>query len=294
MNGIYLEAIISGGFWSDTKDPIYLGVYGKNGGREFALQVNGESPFTVDGATVKLILGQTSCNRPGLQVDNSLNLKENDPSLNPIGLNDIEFVYLRKFGGQTGNTDDWAEFSKITVIFRDSSGKLLRYIKVGRIHFAKEAGLAHWLTKDLTVPRCKVTIRLNNIHHIEIANHSAGNNWFLKWHMLVPPFTLTDNFDAKINPNNNNEEWNQLLNRTYSFEIEGCCGPVPIIIFCESRERDWPSPDDIGFNAGTTVVDCSIPNSSVPLQIQTDVDGNSNNKKSRLTYFFEIETECLD
>lgn len=192
------------------------------------------------------------------------------------------------------SVDDWAEFSKATVLFRDSSGNLLRFKKTGRIHLAKEAGLIHWLIKDTTVPKCKVTVRLNNIHHIEIATHSAGNRWLLTWYIVVPPTTKSDSFSANINPTNSNEEWNELMNRSYSFEIEGCCGPVPIIIHCISKEKDWTSGNDYGSNVAATVVDCSIPDNSVPLQIQTDVYGNSVNRRSRLTYFFEIETECVD
>ena len=294
MNGIYVEATVSGGFWSETKDPIYLGIYGKNGGREFALQVDGASPFTQEGSTVKLILGVPCCKKVGTQVDKSTGLNENDPSLNPMSLEDIEFVYFRKYGGKTGHTDDWAEFSNVTVLFCDSDDQLLRYKKKGRMHFAKEAGLQHWLERDPTVPRCKVTVKLRNIHHIETANNSAGHNWQLRWHIIVPPFSSVDSYSARINPSNENEEWNQLLDRSYSFEIEGCCGPIPVIIMCMSREHDFFTFDDIGAGSNHTVVDCSVGNNAVPLEVQTDVHGENNNNRSRLTYFFEITTECLD
>jgi len=304
MNGIYIQATIGGGFWSDTKDPIYLGVYGKNGGREFALQVNGESPFTSDGATVNLILGQPCCNKTGLQVDNSLNSKENDPELNPLGVNDIEYVYLRKYNGETGTTDDWTEFSSVSVLFCDSSGNLLRFKKSGRIHMAKEAGLQHWLIKDPTAPKCVVTIKLKNIHHIPIADNPAGHRWHLSWHMLVPesvsPSSGVDSLILNVNPSSSNEEWNEVLNRSYSYEVEGCCRKSPVIISCVSSQREPHKPGfgihiphvHIGVSTGSTVLQCSVPDNADSFQVETDV--RSDNGKSRLTYFFDVEMECFD
>jgi hypothetical protein len=294
MNGIYVEATISGGFWSDTKDPIYLGVYGKNGGREFALQVDGESPFTNDGATVKLILGQACCNKTGIQVDNSTGLNANSPSLNPMNLNDIEYVYFRKYEGETNSTDDWAEFSKITVLFCDSSENLLRFNKSGRIHFARETGLQHWLSK-IDPPKCQIKMILNKIVHEDVATNPAGFEWDLKWLGIVggvdAQWAILPHYDTSgwSDP----DDWEVSPNSSLTFNVDGCCGVHPVAILCQSIERDWPSAEDIGTSSIGFNVDCSNPG-TIQQQVATFINGQSSNRKSKITYYFSIQTSCLD
>ncbi len=293
MNGIYLELKLGNGSWSDTKNPIYLGVYGRNGGREFALQVNNSSPFTTDGTVVKLIIGQPCCNKTGLQVDNSQSLKENDPLLIPMNLSDIEFVYIRKYGGETSGSDDWAEFSKIVVLFCDSAGKLLRFKKEGRIHFAKEAGQQHWLTIT-EPPKCEIKITLNKIVHDDIEKYPAGYDWDLNWVCFVggvgAQWVTLPHYDTSgwSDP----DDWEVYPNSMLTFYAEGCCGAYPVVIMCQSIERDWPSADDIGTNAISLIADCS--NSNVlQYQVETIINGNSNNRKSKITYFFSVQATCL-
>lgn len=300
VTGINVDITVAGGYWSSTNDPLYLGVYSKNGGREFALQVNGNSPFTNDGATVNLVLGNPCCQKEGssfLQVDNSQNLKENDPLLNPIEINDIENVYLRKYGGQSSVTDDWGELSKVSILFCDSSGKLIRYKKEGRLHFSKESGQQHYLTKT-TPPKCRVTIKLDNIHHNDMAAKPAGFDWVLNWWYIVPgaiaPASWGDSYSEKIKKKDEPDEWDRSPSSIHTFEVEGCCGIVPVIIMCISREKDlWPNADDVGSGSTSFYMDCSIPNNSTQKTVENYVNGSNNNKKSKLTYTFTITTQCL-
>lgn len=148
ISQVVLEFKTGNKSWSKTKDSVYLGVYGKNGGREFSLNVNGKSPFEKPNATVSLVLGENVSKSAGIQVDKSLDKGVNDPTLHPLHLHDVEFVYVRKHEGQSDRTDDWAEFSEIKVLLFNSVGKVLPFAKRGLVSLSKESGLKHWLLKD--------------------------------------------------------------------------------------------------------------------------------------------------
>ncbi len=292
VSGVNIDITVGSGSWADSKDPIYLGVYGKNGGREFPLQVNGDSPINTIGATINLVLGTSCCNKEGvnyLQIDNSQNLSHNDPLLNPIELEDIEYVYLRKYGGQYASSDDFGELSEVSVLFCDNLGNVIRYRKEGRIHFAKEAGLQHWLV-ETDPPRCRVLITLDEISHEDgPSTPPAGNNWILTWNALVGGNSNSDSVQYLWMPD---DEWTRRPGRTLEFEIVGCnCGTIPIQLNCQSL-MPTPFPPFFGFDTASLQIACTDQGNTLNQILTTVVPGVPG--LSILTYTFTIEATCID
>lgn len=77
---------------------LYLGVFGKNGGREFPLMTENSDVFSSN-STIALVLGEIPSEiPPPLYPQKPLNTEpgqKSDPALYPIDFDNLEFVYVR-------------------------------------------------------------------------------------------------------------------------------------------------------------------------------------------------------
>jgi hypothetical protein len=106
---------------SKTAEQLYVGLWGTSGGREFPLR---SREFDEDGnfaaGTVRVFLlgwlpvgAKPPEGRPSDRTDPG---EANDPTLLPIELDDVQYVYLRKQATGTGSDDDDAyRLIRITV-----------------------------------------------------------------------------------------------------------------------------------------------------------------------------------
>jgi hypothetical protein len=137
--GILVKLDISGAPGSGTDDPIYLGVMGKQGGREFPLNRSGDNDWEA-GSKAYYAIGTVPCEeRPDAApfAARSEPGKRNAPDRFDIGADSIDSVYLRKREGVSSITDDAVSILKANVIIHDSDN--------GKKHWSLESKLGVWL-----------------------------------------------------------------------------------------------------------------------------------------------------
>ena len=99
-----------------TDDPLYVGVSGTDGGREFPLDVAWFDDFERR-SRVKYALGEIwdEDALAGARRPKQAKLGWNDPSLFYVGFDAIDRVYLRKQSGRRAGQDDAYELDEIEV-----------------------------------------------------------------------------------------------------------------------------------------------------------------------------------
>jgi hypothetical protein len=116
LRGIVVQLNTGLGRHSGTDDPLYLGVCGTSGGREFPLDV-----AWFDDAErrsrVKYVLGrvweEAAC--AGARQPKRAQADWNDPALFYVGFEAIDRVYLRKQTGRSRTDDDAYELDEVEV-----------------------------------------------------------------------------------------------------------------------------------------------------------------------------------
>lgn len=171
ITGIGLELYVDNWPPSDTEDALYLGVYGSSGGREFPLDVQGYEEFQ-PGEDVKLNIGglcHWQANQNPHIVTASTGGAANDPAIDNIDLDSVEFVYLRKNLGSAQGLDDELKLSRADVWLCDGS-KERYFSKSVRMFFGYEYGAKHWLVgrsagDHPVVKRCHAKVVLSSIQY---------------------------------------------------------------------------------------------------------------------------------
>jgi hypothetical protein len=142
---------------AETDDEVYLGMWGKAGGREFPLS---SSPYTKNfqrGVETEYQLGVNVIGQSAVYSDHSAPGEQNDPAGIPIDLSSIDYVYLRKQAYGTGGDDDaWHLLRAIVVIYDTQTyptqpGSQYREFSVhppNGVWLANEFGHQVWLTED--------------------------------------------------------------------------------------------------------------------------------------------------
>ncbi|WP_128223454.1 hypothetical protein [Halobacteriaceae bacterium SHR40] len=126
------------GRYTGTDDHVYLGVYGPEGGREFALDVAGFDDWEPDSSVdYRFGSGGGAGRDPRTAEDQLYNISISTP--------DITHVYLRKQGDRTRSGDDYWELSDATVYLfpRGSGGRV--FTLPGTARLGNEYGHKVWL-----------------------------------------------------------------------------------------------------------------------------------------------------
>ncbi len=184
ITGIALDLYVAASsIYDGTADPLYLGVYGTDGGREFRLEMTEgigtttEGIVSVQGVQEKVYLGAlchfTPAETPVQIVGSNGGL--NDPRTCDLDLDSVQFVYLKKRLRKDVNKDDRLILSQAEVFLCDGT-KTREFKQSCPMPFGYEAGGKHWLVGDpVTVnpsdQKCHVTVTLKSIKY---SNKSVG------------------------------------------------------------------------------------------------------------------------
>ena len=134
--------------WAGTDDHLWIGVFGKGGGREFCLDVRHFDDFEPD-AYVKYWFGnvwdgaELSGARKPWQSQATENW--NNPSVDDVDLDAVEYVYLRKSGTRRSDRDDAYVMDDVTVILYGTSPQKRVFQRTKDIRLSNESGLQVWL-----------------------------------------------------------------------------------------------------------------------------------------------------
>lgn len=298
ITGITIELDTSVDWWAPTKDALFLGVYSKHGGREFRL--NGEVDLNVTDQTITLALG-TPCCKTGeeVQVQHSTNGGVNDPLLNPIRLSDVDFVYLRKETAEsTSVNDDQYKLDACTVLLCNGKGGLRKFTKHNNINFSDEGGLQHWM-REVSAPTCYITVKLKAIYHNDMAKRPAGFEWYFDFGFKLngTVHKILDNKFIKINRWKEPDEWERWFEKSITIPIVGCCGTKhEIEVYGNATEDDhpWWAQDDYGEAHEHHAISCTKTPSTIQPTLEYIVDGNANNRKSKIKMWYEITSVCVE
>lgn len=139
--------------WAGTDDPIYIGVVGKGGGREFALDVEGFNDFE-KGTDVKYWFGTVwdgdalgGAKKPYHSEADADTRRWNKPSHDDIELDQVDYVYLRKAAFFKDRLDDRYLLSEVEVTLYASSPSKRTFKSTGTFALANEFGLQVWLSE---------------------------------------------------------------------------------------------------------------------------------------------------
>ena len=129
-----------------THDPIYVGVSGTAGGREFPLDVAGFDDFERR-SRVKYRLGNVwdEDALAGAREPRGAKDDWNDPSLAYIGFAEIDRVYLRKHSGRSRLDDDAYELDEVEVILYGEEGEKRVFRCTTALWLGIEYGAKVWL-----------------------------------------------------------------------------------------------------------------------------------------------------
>ena len=127
--GILVRLDISGAAGSGTDDPIYLGVMGPRGGREFPLKRSGKNDWEA-GSKARYVVGTVPVDDvpPDAAVaTRSKSGERNSPDRSDIDAEAIQTVYLRKREGVSSITDDAVSILRAEAIIYDDNGAAQRW-----------------------------------------------------------------------------------------------------------------------------------------------------------------------
>jgi hypothetical protein len=292
IKGIRVDLGTASFFWSPTKDKLFIGVYGEAGGREFRL--NGDFQINQTNHAYKLALGTICCDAPGYhQVQYSTNNGDNNPSLNPIDLASVRYVYLRKeTDDSTIVNDDELTLASAKILLCDADGNNRRFFKRGKLCFSDEAGLQHWIG-EIDPPGCTITVTLKRIrHHIPPHYKAAGAKWHFDFG--AGPSQSDTNILNDLYLHEPKKDWVEEINASTSWFVAGCCGhPQQITIHGAARETDL-FKDDVDDAGGTWTTACGTTSSTQSEELKFSVEGNIGKRKSEFTFEFDVTSICND
>ena len=127
--GILVKLDISGAAGSGTDDPIYLGVMGSRGGREFPLKRSGKNEWEA-GSKTRYVIGTVPTDdipQDAAVATRTESGKRNSPDRSDIDAEVIETVYLRKREGVSSITDDAVSILRAEAIIYDAGGTKQRW-----------------------------------------------------------------------------------------------------------------------------------------------------------------------
>ena len=288
IKGIDVQVIVGSGALLGSRDPLYIGVYGKKGGREFAFNL---PPNTLNspGQVARFRFGAGCCTSPAdILIDPCGQLKLDD-----IDLDSVDYVYVRKLsrlmtGGNAGSTniadDDKLELDKAVVTLCDSTGNMRRFRKTAPMFFAYECGLQHWLPETAR-PGCIITI---NFTSVDYTGHDIGNDIAYKLTAVLNGSTqIQDVPEHHFGPG-----WEPIYNRTIQYFFPGCCNfSGKLKLRADVTEVDWRI-DDKGHEDEEFDIVCGQP--PINFEINVDVEENNHaNKTAHFKFHGTISSQCV-
>ena len=146
IKGMLVRLKSSGYNWAGTDDRLYIGVFGRGGGREFPMDVKGFDDFE-EGTDVRYWLGTvwdgsalTGARKPWQSQPVG---GWNEPSYEHIDLDKVDYVYLRK--QSINNDDDAYSLDEVEVTLYGDSPVKKTFRHTGIIGLANEYGQRVWL-----------------------------------------------------------------------------------------------------------------------------------------------------
>jgi hypothetical protein len=155
LRGIVVQLNTGLGKHSGTDDPIYVGVAGTGGGREFPLDVKWFDDFERR-SRVKYVLGEVWDADAKAGAKNPIKSRSdwNDPALFYIDFEKIDRLYLRKHAGRRRADDDAYEMDEVAVTLYGESPKKRVFRSGTAIWLGIEYGMQVWIPEvdpdDLT------------------------------------------------------------------------------------------------------------------------------------------------
>jgi hypothetical protein len=146
IEGIIVVVETSSQSRAGTDQPVFVGIFGTGGGREFNLNVENFDDFQV-GKTVKYHIGkQFTIGGPGQDK-----VPTGSPAVlsggSKISLPEVKFVYLRKMGRMTGKSDDNWHIASATVYMMNEEETRIFKLR-GPLTLGIEDGLQVWLPEE--------------------------------------------------------------------------------------------------------------------------------------------------
>jgi hypothetical protein len=291
LKGIRVSFNTSSQWWSPTNDALFLGVYGTGGGREFRL--NGDIQVNQPDKAFSLVLGDPCCPTPNdVPVQYSTGMGDNDPLLNPVELDDIDHVYLRKeTTDSTSANDDVLVLQGASVLLCDTEGRLRLWRRDAMLNFSDETGLQQWLG-EIAPPTCHVTIRLTRVRHHPSGAHAAGKNW-----TFVFRAGTDDDWEALLNAYYyeapTKKDWDLEFDRSKHVAFVGCCGhPQTLVVVGFASERDIFDPDENQVNQYFTVA-CEKGSVAESRSLDVTITGILNHE-SIISFDYDLTCTCVD
>jgi hypothetical protein len=146
LRGIVVRLKTGASKYAGTDDPLFLGVSGSAGGREFPL----ETPWFDDaerGTDVRYAFGDVWDEAAALGARRPRESESgwNDPKLAYVGFEGIDRVYLRKHAGRRATDDDAYQLDLIEVTLFGDKGQRRTFRCTTALWLGIRTGLQAWL-----------------------------------------------------------------------------------------------------------------------------------------------------
>jgi hypothetical protein len=146
LRGIVVRLKTGGSRQAGTDDPLFLGVSGAAGGREFPLDVRWFDDAQ-RGSDVKYALGQVweEAALAGARGPRMADADWNDPKLSYVGFDAIAQVYLRKHAGRRASDDDAYQLDLIEVTLYGEADRKRTFRCTTALWLGLQYGLQVWI-----------------------------------------------------------------------------------------------------------------------------------------------------
>lgn len=283
ISGISFDVAVGGAPGSRSMDQLYIGVYGKHGGREFALDRSSSNPeLGADGLIRRFYFGNGCCRKAtDLLIDQSSGAQWNGPGVDNIDLDHVEYVYVRKMSRlqETGSAliaDDVLVLTNAVVTLCDSSGNMRRFSKRGIIPFGHQYGHQHWLIEGAR-PGCNYRIELNTVTYSgtdigeEVDYRFIGSLNVDGVDRGTAELARYWSANAPFGPG---EVHNYGTGASFGYFRPGCCGGAGLVSFyAEVTEYDFPDPDDTRIETHSIEISCGDPPKPFSIVVRVNESG---------------------
>lgn len=148
LRGMIVRLVTGNDVFAGTDDMIYIGVVGKDGGREFPLDVSNFNDFE-KGTDIKYHLGTVwdgaALNGTKKPADSEPGQK-NDPMWHRVELDAVDYVYIRK----AENTNDHPQYQMdlVEITLYGGNNVSRTFIETNDIYLGKNVGLICYIPED--------------------------------------------------------------------------------------------------------------------------------------------------
>lgn len=148
LRGMIVRLVTGNDQYAGTDDMIYIGVVGKDGGREFPLDVSKFNDFE-KGTDIKYHLGTVwdgaALNGTKKPIESQPNQK-NDPKWHRVVLDAIDYVYIRK--AENKNEHPQYQMDLVEVTLYGAPNESRTFVEANDIYLGKNVGLICYIPED--------------------------------------------------------------------------------------------------------------------------------------------------